>query len=115
MDLKRRGRFLETDAGRRLKDEAAMLGSPVIEFVHDQCEFMRTAVISKQKLYDAYVKWSGEARRGVCGRTKFYRDIRNNFKDKVKEKQVRHDDGREWSYAGIQLNADIEAPRSLLD
>ena len=55
--LSARGRFLPPDSSKQAADQAARLGSDILEFIADRCVIDDDAHVEKGALYSAYVGW----------------------------------------------------------
>lgn len=116
--LKKRGYFIETEAGIEAKAMAEELGSPVISFVREWCTVKQGKQIRPQDLYDAYKRWCEEAGRGKMGRTRFYEEFQRAFPE-CRRSKVRANFGTElwnnsgtapvWVFENIELQPDSRA------
>jgi putative DNA primase/helicase len=98
--LKRRGHFLETEAGMEARAMAEELGSPVISFVREWCMVKDGRQIRPQELYEAYRRWCEEAGRSKMGRTRFYEEFQRAYPECGRSK-VRVNFGTEqWNNSG---------------
>ncbi|HML73359.1 MAG TPA: DUF5906 domain-containing protein [Anaerohalosphaeraceae bacterium] len=96
--LKARGRFLESERSRMAGATAAELGSPLIAFFREACEYADGLEVERKDLYDHYCKWTKDSRRGLMGRNKFFEEFERTFPEcpKVKKRDV-------WAYLHVKM------------
>jgi putative DNA primase/helicase len=109
--LRDRGHFEETEAGRRARDMAERLGSPIIAFVRECCEEDPEYWVKPAELYQGYVKWAAEANQGVKGRNRFYEDFERAFPkcQRVRERVWGAESNAVSVYKGVDLMSEYKA------
>ncbi len=108
--LRDRGHFEETEAGRRARDMAERLGSPIIAFVREFCEEDPEYWVKPADLYLGYCKWADEANQGTKGRNRFYEDFERAFPNcpRVRERVWGPESNAVSVYKGIDLMAEYK-------
>jgi len=99
--LRNRGFFLESEAGKEIKNDFTELTSPITAFVNECCVQGHYHKVMVDVLYYIYRKWCEENGRGKPSSQKFKNDFRGAFPDIPK---VRY-----------RLNSESSVPGTMLD
>lgn len=83
-NLRNRGHFLESEAGREAKDDFTELTSPITAFVKECCILGDRKEIATEQLYTSYKKWCEENGRGKPSSQRFKNDVRGAFSQVTK-------------------------------
>jgi len=101
--LRKRGYFLQPEAGKAVLEELEELASPIMQFIREKCRVEPGASIPTTSLYEAWREWCGGQGRDHTGTLQtFGRDIKAALPE-VRTKQVMQDRDRFRVYEGIAL------------
>jgi len=105
-DLQGLGRFPETEASKAAGREMKASGSPVTEFVEEQCTLAEGSKILLPDLFAAWSDWCRQYGRHPGTSQKFNRDLMASYRG-LKKSRVRCGTSSPYVYEGVRLAAPV--------